>query len=130
MVDCGFCGRVHPVSKDWLDELYYEAEAIGPDGMKLGEWSSYHDDYLKSSAWRALREQALSRDRLTCVDCGAKATEVHHRYYPEHVDQTSVDDLVSLCRPCHQIRPRTGTPMTYEERREMTGASDDEDDCF
>lgn len=118
------------LSTNLLDELDSEAEATGPDGMKLGGWSSYQE-YLKSASWRDLRDEVLARDFRTCIDCGTSAAEVHHRHYPEHVDQTCVDDLVSLCSACHDIRPRTGTPMTFEERQEMTGMSNvDEDFLF
>src|SRR5690606_18643179 len=73
------------------------------------------------SARCSIREQSLRDDpinpeeRALSSAYGAPATEVHHRNYPRFVEETSVDDLVSLCRRCHEHRPRTGTPMTYKE---------------
>lgn len=94
-----------------------DEEAKGPDGMLLGPYESYAE-YLQSDEWRALREEVLARDNGTCIDCGCRATEVHHRVYPAHIDETEVDQLVSVCRRCHSIRPTTGTPRSPEERRE------------
>ena len=107
-------------SLDRDGSLEREYEGVGPDGMRLGEYESYNE-YLKSGAWRALRAAAFARDLDRCIDCGRQATEVHHRNYPRYVEETTVDDLVCLCRPCHELRPRTATPMDLEEMKEMTG---------
>ncbi len=96
-------------------------EAVGPDGMLLGPYESYNE-YLQSNEWHALRDQVLGRDRGKCIDCGRCATEVHHRIYPPHIDQTELDCLVSLCRICHSRRPRTGRQLSAEEQREWVNA--------
>ena len=47
------------------------------------------------------RDTIFKRDNYVCVDCGNRSNlEIHHR------DRTSKDinNLVSLCRPCHGIR--------------------------
>lgn len=90
-------------------------DARGPDGMCLGPYDSYAE-YLQSDEWRYLREQAIARDGGRCIDCGGYAEEVHHRFYPDHIDETELDQLVSLCRVCHSQRPKTGSPMSPEER--------------
>lgn len=41
----------------------------------------YRNVYLKSDAWRRKRYVVLKRDNWTCVRCGAKATQVHHKRY-------------------------------------------------
>ena len=92
-------------------------EATGPDGMLLGPYESYHE-YLRSQEWSELRDQAIARDGGRCMDCGTFATEVHHRYYPPHIDETELDHLISLCRRCHSMRPATGKPLSPEEKRE------------
>ena len=94
-----------------------DGEARGPDGMRLGPYESYQE-YLRSQEWRELREQALGRDGGRCMDCGAYATEVHHRFYPRHIGETELDHLISLCRSCHSDRPTTGTPLSPKEKRE------------
>ena len=94
-----------------------DEEARGPDGMLLGPYESYAE-YLQSDEWRTLREEVLARDGGVCIDCGRPATEVHHRVYPAHIDETEVDQLVAICRRCHSVRPSTGTPKSPEERRQ------------
>lgn len=62
------------------------------------EW--YRDVYLKSEHWKRLRSAKLYIDPK-CQHCKtAKATDVHHVNYREIFDVT-LDDLLSLCRPCH-----------------------------
>lgn len=92
-------------------------EARGPDGMLLGPYESYAE-YLQSEEWRTLREHVLARDGGRCIDCRGPATEVHHRVYPRHIDETELDELVAICRICHSLRDRTGTPESPEEKRE------------
>lgn len=65
-------------------------------------------DY-QSARWQRLRVQALARDHHECQWCAAKgkavrATTVHHilpadRYPDKAYD---LDNLVSLCRECHE----------------------------
>lgn len=35
--------------------------------------------FYLSKLWRQQRQHALNRDRYSCVDCGGRAEEVHHR---------------------------------------------------
>jgi len=67
------------------------------------EWSSYQD-YLDSDVWKAIRWEALARDHGRCRDCGVEAREVHHIEYPRVFGREALDDLISLCRACHQRR--------------------------
>lgn len=53
------------------------------------------------------RQQALNKHGRECVECGAtEAIEVHHR----NGDRTdhSLDNLIPLCRRCHQKLHRSG----------------------
>jgi 5-methylcytosine-specific restriction endonuclease McrA len=75
----------------------FEFEQLEP------EWSSYQE-YLDSDVWKAIRWEALARDHGRCRDCGVEATEVHHLEYPEVLGAEALDDLISLCRTCHQRR--------------------------
>ncbi len=65
-------------------------------------WFADHNLYLQSAQWKALREMALRRDSGRCVRCGANASQVHHRTY-ERWQHENLDDLESLCRPCHEL---------------------------
>lgn len=73
------------------------------------------ETFYKSAAWRACRSAAISRDAYLCQDCLKQgrytpAEEVHHITWltPENINDPSItlnlDNLVSLCRECHQAR--------------------------
>ena len=63
-----------------------------------------HQDYLQSEEWKNKRLIILKRDNFKCVDCGKKATEVHHLNY--NFLHTSEEEkyCVSLCKECHKKR--------------------------
>lgn len=64
-------------------------------------WFKDHDLYLQSEKWKALRGQVLQRDGFMCVRCAAAAEQVHHLTY-ERWQNEELNDLVSLCRECHE----------------------------
>ena len=66
--------------------------------------------FYRSKQWRQARGLALHRDMFTCRDCGGRATEVHHviELSPDNIDNPTIalglDNLMSLCGPCHSAR--------------------------
>jgi len=50
--------------------------------------------------WRRLRLMKLRRDPL-CAKCGGPATEVHHVQAKRDGGSDALDNLQSLCKPCH-----------------------------
>lgn len=76
-------------------------------------------------AWKNIRSQAMKRDAYLCVDCMKKglytpAEEVHHiiPLTPQNIDDPSVslnlDNLVSLCRDCHEARHKPNRSDRYK----------------
>lgn len=62
----------------------------------------YRNVYLKSDEWRRKRYLVLKRDNWTCVYCGGRATQVHHKkYLKRKLGKEPIKWLVSICRPCH-----------------------------
>lgn len=59
-------------------------------------------EYLQSDAWGEKRDRIMQRDRGTCRYCGCGATDVHHKTY-DRIFSESDDDLVAICRECHQF---------------------------
>jgi hypothetical protein len=58
--------------------------------------------YLRSDAWREKRRLVLERDGYRChLWQQHVATEVHHTTYA-HLGHEPLEDLLSLCRACHQ----------------------------
>ncbi len=62
-------------------------------------YSSY-STYLGSPAWRDVKRRYAEVCPMVCM-CGDTATQIHHTTY-ERVGRERIDDLVALCRACHQ----------------------------
>jgi hypothetical protein len=71
--------------------------------LKALGFDSY-DEYLCSPHWRGIRTQYRSaEDRpQNCINCGADRFELHHKTY-ERLGAEELDDLIPLCRDCHQL---------------------------
>jgi 5-methylcytosine-specific restriction endonuclease McrA len=62
----------------------------------------YRNVYLKSDAWKRKRYVVLKRDNWSCVYCGKRATQVHHKKYAKHnIGKEPIEWLESVCRSCH-----------------------------
>lgn len=59
--------------------------------------------YMQSEEWDYIRRQRLRIDNYTCQGCGAKdkPLDVHHITY-DRFGRESLDDLLSVCRQCHE----------------------------
>jgi len=66
---------------------------------------AYRFVYLKSEEWKNVRVEALAREHAKCEICGVEdiSNDAHHVYYPKSFWETTVDHLVILCRPCHNV---------------------------
>lgn len=59
--------------------------------------------YLESGAWKARRAVALQEAGYRCQVCNREGPlDVHHRTY-ERLGAEAPQDLVVLCRDCHQL---------------------------
>jgi hypothetical protein len=59
--------------------------------------------YLKSDHWHIKRKARLKLDNYTCQSCLSSGVplEVHHLHYRTYTAERP-EDLVSLCRRCHE----------------------------
>ena len=49
-----------------------------------------------------LRRAVLRRDRWRCQQCGSTTNlEVHHQQFWSHSGADELDNLITLCRNCH-----------------------------
>jgi phage terminase large subunit GpA-like protein len=50
----------------------------------------------------SLRQHVLRRDGWRCQSCGTMSNlEVHHKQFRSHSGQDSEENLITLCRQCH-----------------------------
>lgn len=60
-----------------------------------------YERYMNSAAWRAKRQEYRASGRpTTCVKCGSKDIQFHHRTYKRFTKE-HLDDLVPLCQVHH-----------------------------
>ena len=79
------------------------------------EQSEYHE-YLHSAKWKSLRNRRLRKDGHRCRLCNRKATQVHHRQYPEVLGEEGLGDLTSLCKSCHGLFHASGATLAKPRR--------------
>lgn len=51
--------------------------------------------------WWSIRKKVLERDNYKCVKCGQPAQEVHHLIPLSKGGTTTLSNLISLCKDCH-----------------------------
>ena len=58
--------------------------------------------YLRTKTWREKANERLKQDGYQCVLCrSAKNLSVHHITY-ENIGFEKMDDLISVCKACHE----------------------------
>jgi len=61
-----------------------------------------YSQYLDSDAWKQRRTHVRRRSRGWCERCKVgRIADVHHLTY-ERVGNEEADDLIAVCRPCHE----------------------------
>lgn len=74
----------------------------------MSKYKQLYHAYLQSDLWRRKRFSILLRDHHWCQGCAmVKATQVHHLSY-DNVGQEEDDDLISLCKDCHELAHEPG----------------------
>lgn len=59
-------------------------------------------EYLRLPWWDFIHDRTIKRAKGTCELCGQhEAREAHHTTY-ERIGQERPEDMVALCRRCHQ----------------------------
>ena len=104
-----------------------------------------HRVYLNSNEWKEKREKILERDNYNCQDClkvsvlvikylnknlswlkdlkidfniNIKANQVHHLTYNSLHTNQEINDCISLCGLCHQIK-HFGLRYDYDKKSEI-----------
>lgn len=80
-----------------------------PNAWQYKSGNPEYERYIHSVDWRRMADKRLDKDKHTCCVCGGKATDVHHLTY-ERFGVEAMDDLVSLCRRCHNQAERFYDP--------------------
>lgn len=80
----------------------YKSRIIINEGTEKRKRVDYKK-YLKSYEWGKIRRKILKRDKHRCKICNSgKNLNIHHRTY-KRLGHELPEDLVTLCRNCHEI---------------------------
>lgn len=71
------------------------------NGWRYKKGNPEYDRYIHSAAWRRKADARLEIDGHICQVCGGEASDVHHLTY-DRFGNEDMNDLVSLCRRCHE----------------------------
>lgn len=93
-------------------------QAIALSGLSRREW--YRQIYMLSDHWRELRGRAIQRDGGKCVRCHSTiGLQVHHLKYRSIFD-VRLEDLETLCAPCHRLEHFTDRKIRKAKRKART----------
>lgn len=82
------------------------------------EMREAYNAYMKSDAWRALREKKLKKVKYHCEDCGsADRLSVHHLTY-KHFGHEKYTELKVLCDSCHARADAAREKETIQKQKE------------
>jgi 5-methylcytosine-specific restriction endonuclease McrA len=74
--------------------------------------------YLESDHWRRLRHLAFQRDGYRCTVCGrTNNLRGHHKRYHEVLEHCTVDDIQTMCQPCHDAHHRRVAKARRRDRK-------------
>lgn len=84
--------------------LHGAATEYYQNGGNTNTRQTSYDEFLQSDYWQQVRKWVIERDSHTCQHCGAtKRLQVHHLTYEHHGEEHLYpEDLVTLCRGCHE----------------------------
>ena len=98
-----FCKKILPVSKVVLEVSQFDTHLMKNPSLtseKVKHWA-YQKGFNYEFSSR--RESVLHRDKYTCQICGKKHVrlEVHHIIYRSHGGTDDENNLITLCKDCH-----------------------------
>ena len=63
-----------------------------------------HAQYCRSEHWKEVCKAVRIRDKGRCILCNRTAIQFHHRSYVwKGVYHKEIQDVVSLCKRCHNL---------------------------
>ena len=91
-----------------FNEIKEDDVVVKDDGAQkknVSDEKKQHEKELASPKWKKKREEVFERYGKQCVECGStKNIQVHHLIYRKghHLWEYNVDELIPLCKKCHQ----------------------------
>lgn len=92
----------------------WRTRSIDVDGDVLA-----YSEYIQSTAWDRRRHEYFTKHGRACACCGAHAQELHHLTY-DRIGRELDDDLMGLCKSCHQDVTREHIATGRQDLRAAT----------
>ena len=98
--------KILPVSKIVIETASFDTQKLKAQlaGQKLPEGKDYQNGEMKD--WFNVKDYVLYRDRYTCQCCKGeskdKELQVHHIHQRKDGGSNRPENLVTLCKHCHQ----------------------------
>lgn len=113
-IECPECGEMFSDKESHASERKYCSMECMSEGYKLPEAVRKRSNY--GPLWHGRRLEALARDSWKCQECGMDQNECRERYdtglHVHHIvpyrefdsdeEAHRLDNLVTLCPPCHR----------------------------
>lgn len=119
---CKICGKLYKTTTHQVRlrgsshcsvECRAQAQSLSMRGDGNPNWKGGFDPYLYGPNWGSQSRKARKRDNGMCQICdyksgGDRALDVHHikplvEFNGDWESANQLDNLISLCRPCHQM---------------------------
>jgi 5-methylcytosine-specific restriction endonuclease McrA len=84
---CSHCNRGGVLNENW----------------RVFQWKARYAEFQQSDQWRELKATAMTRANSKCERCHQRpASELHHLTYVRVGGGERLDDVIVVCRECHQ----------------------------
>lgn len=92
---------IEHADKDLKNLLHFMIEQMDPSQMLKNWFKEHYEIYINSDVWNEKRQACFKRDGFICQKCGSAKNLVCHHLNYEHLGDEPLDDLLTLCRSCH-----------------------------
>lgn len=77
------------------------ADAQGEENQAVTK--EEYAEYLQTPHWQGLKRDLYAQRGRVCMACGGtKRIQAHHVFYRHPITECTTDDLMPVCRTCHQ----------------------------
>lgn len=114
-----FCKKILTITNVVLEVGKFDTQLMEKPWLQEHKWA-----YQKGVNYGYVnaREHALARDNYTCQCCGKKncRLEVHHIVFQRNDGSDDLENLVTLCKDCHDTIHHDGKELKLKGKRRST----------
>ena len=110
---CRVHGKAGVTRKSFQSHAAWRTQRRKARTAARAPWPVRHKAHLNSKKWARIRQKVIVRDYGMCAGCGQPGLDVHHIHYRTLGVETG-DELILLCRPCHEKEHSVG-PLSRRE---------------